>query len=84
MPLAGQHQVADLDRPGGGVIGGDDHAEHRGIRRDVQQRCFLAGGMTCRDLLDGMIEELPLDRVIEAGEKILAGAVRGRTVIRVA
>jgi acrylyl-CoA reductase (NADPH) len=35
-------------------------------------------------LLDGMIEELPLDRVIEAGEKILAGAVRGRTVIRVA
>jgi len=35
-------------------------------------------------LLDSMMEELPLDRVIEAGEKILAGAVRGRTVIRVA
>lgn len=35
-------------------------------------------------LLDSMIEEVPLDRVIEAGEKILAGAVRGRTVIRVA
>jgi acrylyl-CoA reductase (NADPH) len=34
-------------------------------------------------LLDSMIEEVPLDRVIEAGEKILAGAVRGRTVIRV-
>ena len=35
-------------------------------------------------LLDSMIEEVPFDRVIEAGEKILAGAVRGRIVIRVA
>jgi acrylyl-CoA reductase (NADPH) len=35
-------------------------------------------------LLDNMIEEVPLDRVIESGEKILAGAVRGRTVIRIA
>lgn len=35
-------------------------------------------------LLDSMIEEVPLDQVIEAGGKILGGAVRGRTVIRVA
>lgn len=35
-------------------------------------------------LLDSMIEEVPLDRVIDAGAKVLAGAVRGRTVIRVA
>jgi len=33
--------------------------------------------------LDSMIEEEPLDRVFELGEKILAGGVRGRTVIRV-
>lgn len=35
-------------------------------------------------LLDSMIEEQPLDRVVELGEKILAGGVRGRIVIRVA
>ena len=35
-------------------------------------------------LLDSMIEEEPLDRVVELGEKILAGGVRGRIVIRVA
>jgi acrylyl-CoA reductase (NADPH) len=35
-------------------------------------------------LLDSMIQEEPLDRVFELGEKILAGAVRGRVVIRVA
>ena len=34
--------------------------------------------------LDSMIEEAPLDRIFELGEKILAGGVRGRTVIRVA
>jgi acrylyl-CoA reductase (NADPH) len=34
--------------------------------------------------LDSMIEEEQLDRIFELGEKILAGAVRGRTVIRVA
>jgi acrylyl-CoA reductase (NADPH) len=33
--------------------------------------------------LESMIEEAPLDRVFELGEKILAGGVRGRTVIRV-
>jgi acrylyl-CoA reductase (NADPH) len=35
-------------------------------------------------LLDSMIQEEPLDRIFELGGKILAGAVRGRTVIRVA
>lgn len=35
-------------------------------------------------LLDSMIQEEPLDRIFELGEKILAGGVRGRTVIRVA
>jgi acrylyl-CoA reductase (NADPH) len=35
-------------------------------------------------LLDSMIEEEPLDRIFDLGEKILAGQVRGRTVIRVA
>ena len=35
-------------------------------------------------LLDSVIQEESLDRVMELGEKILAGAVRGRTVIRVA
>ncbi len=34
--------------------------------------------------LESMIEEAPLDRVFELGAKILAGGVRGRTVIRVA
>ena len=34
--------------------------------------------------LDGMIQEEPLDRIFEWGEKILAGGVRGRVVIRVA
>ena len=35
-------------------------------------------------LLDSMIDEQPLDHVIELGEKILQGGVRGRIVIRVA
>ncbi len=34
-------------------------------------------------LLDGMTEEAPLEAVFELGEKIIAGAIRGRTVIRV-
>lgn len=36
------------------------------------------------ETLENMIEEAPLDRVFELGAKILAGGVRGRTVIRVA
>jgi len=35
-------------------------------------------------LLDNMIEEEPLDRIFELGEQILAGTIRGRTVIKVA
>jgi acrylyl-CoA reductase (NADPH) len=35
------------------------------------------------DLLDEIIDEQPLDKVAELGEKILAGAIRGRTVIRI-
>ncbi|MEQ1885200.1 MAG: MDR family oxidoreductase [Bryobacteraceae bacterium] len=35
-------------------------------------------------LLDSMTQEEPLDNIIELGEQILAGKVRGRTVIRVA
>ncbi len=34
-------------------------------------------------LLDGMTEEAPLEEVFELGEKILAGRIRGRTVIRI-
>lgn len=35
-------------------------------------------------LLDSMTREEPLDKIVELGEQILAGKVRGRTVIRVA
>lgn len=35
------------------------------------------------DLLDQMTTEAPLDEIIDLGEKILRGAVRGRTVIRI-
>ena len=34
-------------------------------------------------LLDSMTEEAPLEAVFDLGEKIIAGAVRGRTVIRI-
>jgi acrylyl-CoA reductase (NADPH) len=34
-------------------------------------------------LLDSMTEEAPLEAVFDLGEKIIAGAIRGRTVIRV-
>jgi acrylyl-CoA reductase (NADPH) len=34
-------------------------------------------------LLDSMTQEAPLEAVFDLGEKILAGAVRGRTVIRI-
>jgi len=34
-------------------------------------------------LLDKMTEEAPLEAVFELGEKIVAGAIRGRTVIRI-
>ena len=34
-------------------------------------------------LLDSMTQEEPLDKIVELGEQILAGKVRGRTVIRV-
>ncbi len=34
-------------------------------------------------LLDSMTQEAPLEAVFELGEKIIAGAVRGRTVIRI-
>lgn len=36
------------------------------------------------DKLDAMTEVAPLDQVVELGEKILAGQVRGRVVIRIA
>ncbi len=35
-------------------------------------------------LLDRMTTEEPLDRIVELGEQILRGAIRGRTVIRIA
>jgi acrylyl-CoA reductase (NADPH) len=34
-------------------------------------------------LLDSMTQEAPLDRIFDLGEKILKGAIRGRTVIRI-
>lgn len=34
-------------------------------------------------LLDSMTEEAPLEAVFDLGEKIIAGAIRGRTVIRI-
>jgi acrylyl-CoA reductase (NADPH) len=34
-------------------------------------------------LLDRMTEEAPLEAVFELGEKIIAGAIRGRTVIKI-
>jgi acrylyl-CoA reductase (NADPH) len=36
-----------------------------------------------RALLDSMTREEPLDRIFELGEEILAGKIRGRTVIRI-
>jgi acrylyl-CoA reductase (NADPH) len=36
-----------------------------------------------RDLLEQMIQVQPLEKVCELGEKILAGQIRGRTVIDV-
>lgn len=35
-------------------------------------------------LLDEMIREEPLDKIFELGEQVLAGKIRGRTVIRIA
>ena len=35
------------------------------------------------DKLDAMTEEVPLDRVAELAPRILAGAVRGRTVVKI-
>ena len=34
-------------------------------------------------LLDSMTQEAPLEAVFDLGEKIIAGAIRGRTVIRI-
>ena len=34
-------------------------------------------------LLDSMTQEAPLEDVFELGEKIIAGMIRGRTVIRI-
>jgi acrylyl-CoA reductase (NADPH) len=34
-------------------------------------------------LLDSMTQEAPLESVFDLGEKIIAGAIRGRTVIRI-
>ena len=34
-------------------------------------------------LLDSMTQEAPLEAVFELGEKIIAGAIRGRTVIKI-
>jgi acrylyl-CoA reductase (NADPH) len=52
-----------------------------------EERLEIWRRLTCDlplSLLDSMTEEVPLDEVIAAGEKILAGAVRGRIVVRVA
>ena len=37
VPLARQDQVHDLDRCPGGVIGGDDHAQDRRVRGNLQK-----------------------------------------------
>jgi hypothetical protein len=34
-------------------------------------------------LLDRMTEEAPLENIVALGEQILAGKIRGRTVIRI-
>jgi acrylyl-CoA reductase (NADPH) len=34
-------------------------------------------------LLDSMTQEFPLAGIFDLGEKIIAGAIRGRTVIRI-
>ena len=42
VPVTGQHDVHDLQRPGRGVVRGDDHVQHRGVGGDLQEPGFLA------------------------------------------
>jgi acrylyl-CoA reductase (NADPH) len=62
------------------LLGIDSSKASRALRLEIWSR--LATDMPL-DLLDSMTEVLPLGKVFEAGEKILAGQVRGRTVIDV-
>lgn len=62
------------------LLGIDSSKAPRALRLQIWKR--LAADMPL-DLLDAMIEVLPLAKVFEAAEKILAGQIRGRTVIDV-
>jgi acrylyl-CoA reductase (NADPH) len=62
------------------LLGIDSSKAPRALRLEIWKR--LAADMPL-DLLDSMIEVLPLASVFEAGERILAGRIRGRTVIDV-
>jgi len=62
------------------LLGIDSSKAPRELRLEIWKR--LATDMPL-ELLDSMIEVLPLGEVFAAGEKILAGQIRGRTVIDV-
>ena len=62
------------------LLGIDSSKAPRALRQEIWSR--LATGMPL-DLLDSMIEVIPLAKVFEAGEKILAGQIRGRVVVDV-
>jgi len=62
------------------LLGIDSSKAPRVLRLEIWSR--LATDMPL-DLLESMIDVLPLAKVFEAGEKLLAGQIRGRTVIDV-
>lgn len=62
------------------LLGIDSPKATRTERREIWSR--LRSDLSL-ELLDSMIEEIRLEEVFEAGERILAGKVRGRTVVAV-
>jgi acrylyl-CoA reductase (NADPH) len=62
------------------LLGIDSSRVPNARRREIWTRLVRDLSM---DLLDGMIDVQPLSRIFELGEQILAGKIRGRTVIDV-
>jgi len=62
------------------LLGIDSSRVPNARRREIWARLVRDLSM---DLLDGMIDVQPLSRIFELGEQILAGKIRGRTVIDV-
>ena len=62
------------------LLGIDSSRVPNARRREIWARL---GRDLSMELLDGMIDVQPLSRIFELGEQILAGKIRGRTVIDV-